>query len=379
MPTVRSSSTPLIASMAGELRIGPVMAIPDVLAELGVAPRRAFSKAGVGLRQFRNPESRIPFEALARLLSVGAAMTGCEHFGLLVGGRFRLHALGAVGRLMRNSTTVGEALRALLLHLHLHDRGAVPVLIDLEPSMLLLGYSAYGQGSPSTLQVYDAATAIGYRALQELCGPSWSPLRVHFSHVRPKDTAAYRRTFRSSLRFDAKACGIVFESAWLDRPIAGADPVLRGQLAQAIAAAEGAAAMAFAEQVECVLQQLVLNGAASARDVARSFGIHERTLRKRLQADGTHLQALLDQVRFSLARQLLRDTQMTVSEIAAALRYSDPNVFSRAFRSWAEASPRQWRGRGRRAFPGPAVRGEAARPGIRAPAARKRPRASGIT
>lgn len=341
--------TPLIASMAGELRVGPVMAVPDVLEELGVVPRRAFSKAEVGLRLFRNPESRIPFEALARLLSVGAAMTGCEHFGLLVGGRFRLHALGAIGRLMRNSTTVGEALRALLLHLHLHDRGAVPVLLELEPSSVLLGYAAYGQGSPSTSQVYDAAIAIGYRMLQELCGPTWSPLRVHFSHVRPNDTAAYRRMFRSTLRFDSQACGVVFGSAWLDVPIADADPVLRGQLARAIADAEGTAAMAFTEQVECALQQLVLNGAASAPDVARSFGIHERTLRKRLRADGTHLQALLDQARFSLARQLLRDTRLPVSEIAAALRYSDPNVFSRAFRSWAGASPRQWRNRGPRA------------------------------
>jgi AraC-like DNA-binding protein len=103
--------------------------------------------------------------------------------------------------------------------------------------------------------------------------------------------------------------------------------------------------MTFAEQVECALPQFVLNGATSADDVARFFGIHQRTLRKRLRADGTHLQELVDQTRFGLARQLLRDTGLPVLEIAAALRYSDPNVFSRAFRNWAGASPRQWRDR----------------------------------
>jgi len=103
--------------------------------------------------------------------------------------------------------------------------------------------------------------------------------------------------------------------------------------------------MNFAEQVECALPQFVLNGATSADHVARFFGIHTRTLRKRLRADGTHLQKLVDQTRFGLARQLLRETELPVSEIAAALHFSDPNVFSRAFRNWAAASPRQWRDR----------------------------------
>ena len=101
--------------------------------------------------------------------------------------------------------------------------------------------------------------------------------------------------------------------------------------------------MPFAEQVECALPGFVLNGATSADDVARFFGIHQRTLRKRLRQDGTNLQKLVDRTRFGLARQLLLDTELPVMEIAAALHYSDPNVFSRAFRNWAGASPRQWR------------------------------------
>ena len=332
-------------SMAGDVRIGPLMAVPDVLTDLGVTPRRAFARAGMNLRQFRNPESRIPFEALADLLSLCADLTGCGHFGLLVGERFRLQALGDIGHLMRNSATVGDALRALLLHLHLHDRGAVPVLLEPEPSKVLLGYSAYGQGASSTAQIYDAAIAIGYRALQELCGPSWSPTRVQFSHVRPTDSSAFRRVFRTRLRFDAATCGVVFASSWLEQPIAGTDPALRHKLNRVIAHVKVQAAMNFAEQVECALPQFVINGATSADHVARFFGIHTRTLRKRLRAEGTHLQKLVDQTRFGLARQLLRETELAVSEIAAALHFSDPNVFSRAFRNWAGASPKQWRDR----------------------------------
>lgn len=334
-----------VASMSGDVRIGPVMAIPDLLTEFGVTPRRAFALAGVKLRLFRNPDSRIPFQALTRLFSTCATLTECDHFGLLVGERFRLEALGAVGDLMRNSATVGEALRALLLHLHLYDRGAVPVLVEIEPSNLLFGYAAYGQAAPSTAQIYDAAVAIGCRALQELCGPTWKPLRTQFSHLRPRNTAAHRRLFRSKLSFDADACGVVFASTWLEQPIAGSDPALRRLLTRVIEDAEENSGMSFAEQVECALPQLSLNGTTAARDVARLFGIHDRTLRKRLRAEGTNLQTLVDRTRFGIARQLLGETGLPVSEIASALRYSDPNVFSRAFRNWAGVNPREWRRR----------------------------------
>lgn len=338
----RSPSLPPV-SMAGEVRIGPLMALPDVLSELGVAPRRAFARAAIAPRLFRNPESRIPFDALAHLMTICADMTGCDHFGLLVGERFRLQALGEIGHLMRHSATVGEALRALLLHLHLHDRGAVPVLLEVAPSSVLLGYSAYGQGATSMAQIYDAAIAIGFRSLQEICGPRWSPTCVQFSHARPTDTATFRRIFRTRLRFDAEACGVLFKSSLLEQPIAGTDPEIRSMLSRAIARSKEHAAMPFAEQVECALPGLVLNGATSADDVARLFGIHQRTLRKRLRENATRLQTLVDRTRYGLARQLLRDTELPVMKIAAALHYSDPNVFSRAFRNWAGASPRQWR------------------------------------
>jgi AraC-like DNA-binding protein len=90
---------------------------------------------------------------------------------------------------------------------------------------------------------------------------------------------------------------------------------------------------------------MVLSGTSSAENVALLFGMHERTLRKRLTAERTSLQQLVSQTRFELAKQLLENTQLPLSEIASALRYADAAVFSRAFRSWSKTSPRAWRAR----------------------------------
>jgi AraC-like DNA-binding protein len=90
---------------------------------------------------------------------------------------------------------------------------------------------------------------------------------------------------------------------------------------------------------------MVLGGTSSAENVALLFGMHERTLRKRLTAEGTRLQQLVSQTRFELAKQLLENTQLPLSEIASALHYADAAVFSRAFRGWSKTSPREWRAR----------------------------------
>jgi AraC-like DNA-binding protein len=302
-------------------------------------------RAGVPLATFRNPENRIAFEALGRLFSECSTLTGCGHFGLLVGECFELNGLGAIGYLMRNSPTVGEALRALLLHLYLHDRGAVPILINLEASHVLLGYSIYRHGTPGATYLYDVAIAIGYRALKEICGATWKPLCVQFSHARPKDSRPYRRLFGPNVRFDAEVSGIAFEASWLDHAIAGADSNLRELVLQAIQQTQANSTMSFADVVRGALHQMVLSGTSSAGNVALLFGMHERTLRKRLTAERTSLHQLVSQTRFELAKQLLENTQLPLSEIASALRYADAAVFSRAFRGWSKTSPREWRAR----------------------------------
>jgi AraC-like DNA-binding protein len=319
------------------------MAVPAVLRDLGVRPHRAFAAAGVDPRIFRNPDTRIPLEDVGRLFDTCVRLTGCNHFGLLVGARFELGGFGPLGLLLRNSESVGDAIRSLLLHLHLHDRGAAPVLLAPTPSSMLLGYSVYRRETPAIPQIYDAAMAIAYRILRELCGPTWKPRRVQFSYHRPSNTTPYLQFFQSPLRFEAEVTGIKFASTYLQRSIEGSDPALHNALTTAMKEAEANGGMSFGDQVQGVLHQMVLSGSSSANDVARLFGMHERTLRRRLADEDKNLHELIQQTRFELAQQLLENTEIPVTGIAAALRYDDPNAFSRAFRSWAGRSPRQWR------------------------------------
>lgn len=329
----------------GGLRIGPVLGIPAVLTELGVPPEGAFRRAGVDPRLFQDPENHLSLESVGRLFEASVALTGRKHFAVLVGERFDLKAFGSIGALMRHAATVGDALHDLIFHLHHHDRAGAPVLLAPDAGSAMLGYSVYDQRTPGAEYIYTAATTIAYRILRELCGPAFEPIVVQLAHDRLASPAEYRRSFGSGVAFNAAHSGVVFASSWLTQPLEGAEPALHRELSQVLGDGDGRGPMSFSERLEGVLHQALLSGTASAADVARRFAIHERTLRRRLEAEGTSLRRLLNRTRFEIAAQLLRNTRLPVTEISAALQYADSNAFSRAFHGWANCSPREWRAR----------------------------------
>ena len=80
--------------------------------------------------------------------------------------------------------------------------------------------------------------------------------------------------------------------------------------------------------------------------MAERLGLHERSLRRRLRAEGRSFQALRDEVRCTLARDYLRDTQLSTEDIAAALGFGDAANFRHAFKRWTGESPGAVRRRG---------------------------------
>lgn len=74
--------------------------------------------------------------------------------------------------------------------------------------------------------------------------------------------------------------------------------------------------------------------------VAGELCINERTLHRRLAAEGTSYRALLDEVRATLAAELL-NSGLTVGETARRLGYSETAAFTRAHTRWNGCPPRR--------------------------------------
>ena len=327
----------------GDVRVGPLLPIPAILREYGIDPLGVLAHVGLDSRLFDDPENRVSMEALGRMLDVCSRLTRCPHFGLLIGQRFDMGALGVLGELMRNSPTLHDALRLAALYFDLQDRGAVSLTLDLGEGKSALGYSLFAGRSLAADQILDGSIAIHYLLLRELCGPTWKPALVQLAHSRPADLTPWQQFFRARLQFDAPISAVVFDSRWLDRPIACADPAKFAAIGKHIESAYPQHVLPFLAQVRRALHAMIFTGSASSANLARLFNLHERTLRRRLDQEGVTVRGLVSEARHELAHRLLHETDLPISEIAAVLRYSDVTVFARAFRRWSGSSPREWR------------------------------------
>ncbi len=95
----------------------------------------------------------------------------------------------------------------------------------------------------------------------------------------------------------------------------------------------------FKERVRACLIEILASGNYSMASVASKLAISPRTLHRRLKAEDTTFQKVLDELREELARNYLSVSEYSTTEIAFLLGYEEPNSFYRAFRAWTGHTP----------------------------------------
>ena len=149
--------------------------------------------------------------------------------------------------------------------------------------------------------------------------------------------------FQAPIRFDAEEAALVFSAGCLTRPLPDADPNLHRVLQAHLHNLDIVHGGELPDQMRRLLRILLLHHQCSADAMAKLFAIHRRTLNRRLRSQGTGFHTLVEEARYQIARQLMSDTRVPLAQVAAALDYSEPSAFTRAFRRWSGMSPTEWR------------------------------------
>jgi AraC-like DNA-binding protein len=232
-----------------------------------------------------------------------------------VGRRYRASTFGILGYALLASRTVLEAMNVALRFLDLSHTFTIP-RVDLAGSEVRIVVE--GADLPADVRRFlverDAAAMRG--VLAELSGLSIRAARLGETRV------------------------LTFDAAELGRPLSHSDPA-------ALAVSEAVCRdvvgrrrerAGFAGQVRVVVTQQLPDGAPMA-GVGHALGVSERTLRRRLAADGTGYQRLLDEVRASLADELIGTGRLSVEEVALRLGYAEASSFIAAHRRWTGETP----------------------------------------
>jgi AraC-like DNA-binding protein len=100
------------------------------------------------------------------------------------------------------------------------------------------------------------------------------------------------------------------------------------------------------DRIREIIAEELVRGEPSLERVAKRMATSGRTLRRRLEENGTTFRALLDAARADLARSYVQDRRISLSEVAFMIGFSEPSAFNRAFKRWTDTTPAAWRARG---------------------------------
>jgi AraC-like DNA-binding protein len=99
----------------------------------------------------------------------------------------------------------------------------------------------------------------------------------------------------------------------------------------------------IAGELKRKLADLMASGEANADAACRALKLSRRTLQRRLKAEKTSFQKVLQEVRAVLAVSYLSDERLKSLEIAMLLGYSNISTFTTAFKSWYNIPPAEYR------------------------------------
>jgi AraC-like DNA-binding protein len=181
---------------------------------------------------------------------------------------------------------------------------------------------------------------------------SWlmaEPLRlqeVNLAHDIPPEESAALQLFSSPIRLRSTCTALVFDPAALRKPILRTYKELAEVLEHLpVTLLPIPRLVSIRDQVELIFNRAMDSCVAAPKleQVAVMLGQSVSTLRRNLLRENTSFQAVLDCLRMERALQLLRDTELTIEELASLLGFSSAGVFSRAFKSWTGQSPSIYR------------------------------------
>jgi AraC-like DNA-binding protein len=207
----------------------------------------------------------------------------------------------------------------------------------------VLSYSPYGPEAEGAALHSERALATTTSVLRALCGSDWALLEVLLPRSVPHNSGPYGDFFRAPIRFDQEMAALVFPTELLEQRIKGADPAVRWRAEDRIQRLEAKRSSTLTDELRQYLRAQVTRQRCKAERVARLRLVNRRTLSRHLRAEGTTFTQLASEVQYRVAKQLLIDTSMSMTQISVALDFSEPAAFSHAFRRWSGMTPSAWR------------------------------------
>lgn len=322
-----------------------ISAVVDALQAEGISPAKALERVDLVPRDLLSPAAHVSLNQVMQCCRNALRLSADPYFAYHAGKRFHVSTYGMYGFAILSSTNFRQTIRFSERYHQLatptadvsfkeeDDRAEWTIVPVAHPDVdaALYRFLVELQFSAQTTILYD------------VMGQSFAVRELHVTY-HPDTTRNDAETFGCPVIFEQAENKLIVDRAWLDgTPEFGNEVTyslvldLCDQLMEEFHLRVGVAGKVR----EAVLHNLARPTSFNA--VAKDLKMSVRTLRRKLQEENTSFRTVVDELRMQMAIKYLRDTDLTIEEIAFVLGFSEAASFRQAFRRWTHETPNKFR------------------------------------
>ncbi|WP_290575518.1 AraC family transcriptional regulator [Ketobacter sp.] len=307
-----------------------------------------FRQAGLNPAKLGNAVARFPVANMIELWRLAQEASGDDGFGVATGQRWNATTFHALGFAWLASNSLGEALHRMsrygaflndgLLYSLTSEQIRYRFRIRRDPAQL--PEQQFPRSDPSA----DAGVVALLKMCRQLLGEDFSPVEITCGHPPNGGAILLEQFARCPIRYDQDYLEMVFDRQDIERTLpSGNDELTQAHEQIILKHMADLQPDNLSTKVQLAILDQLPSGNVKEADIASQLGLSSRTLQRRLLEEGINFQGLLQTARQKLADQYIRDENLSISEIAYLLGFSEQANFTRAFKRWTGCSPTQFR------------------------------------
>ncbi|WP_157807172.1 AraC family transcriptional regulator [Algoriphagus formosus] len=188
-----------------------------------------------------------------------------------------------------------------------------------------------------------SATTVVLKAMTET---NLSPTQVTFKHAAPIDLSSYEKAFNCKILFNGPDYSITYRTADLEKRTAKADLSINRFLVDRVEEETRGIEFSIGKistDVEILIKNALPSGIPALSQIANHIGMSSRTLNRRLSERGITFRELVQKSQEEVAKDLLKNSNRSIGEIAYETGFSEQSTFNRAFKRWVGCSPSEFK------------------------------------
>jgi AraC-like DNA-binding protein len=335
----------------GTASIPPVLQYIDCSKAMGIDTGNAIKRSNFPAELLKDDTARVPGADFQALLYELISASDSPVFGLQSAQYVQPGSYLVLGYISMNSSTVREALeKALPYEKLVGDMGVTEFEMignSQKPDMKMTWRCNYTHPDviPHMIDNVLASWVSYSRWLSNT--PEQAPKEVWLTREKPSSDIEniYHEIFRCPIKFGQATNSLIISHELLDLPLRRTDPLLLQTLEQHAQAqlSELSSEQDIVMEATRALKEIMKSEPPRKERLAEVLGVSGRTLQRKLQAANSSYQELLDTVRRESSEYYLAYTQLSMSDIATHLGFSDTRSFHRSFKLWTDTTPGEFR------------------------------------